>query len=169
MRAFSSSEEWGLLSSCGVQASHGGGFSRCRAQALGCMGFRSSSTSALECLFKQLWCRGLVAPRHVESSRTRHQIHVPCIGRQIPVHCTTREVQSMLFLRSSLNAYTSFKALNGLAGIKQKLYLAIQCSGPWGNLNFKHTVSPQGGLWNPPAAGQTTGPVWVSTGLVCCR
>ena len=33
-RAFSSCGEWGLLSSWGVQASHCGGFSCCRAQAL---------------------------------------------------------------------------------------------------------------------------------------
>ena len=35
MWALSSRGEWGLLSSCGVQASHHGGFSCCRAQALG--------------------------------------------------------------------------------------------------------------------------------------
>jgi len=34
--AFSSCLEQRLLSSCGAQASHGGGFSCCRAQALGC-------------------------------------------------------------------------------------------------------------------------------------
>ena len=33
--------EWGLLSSCGVLASHCGGFSFCGAQALGHMGFSS--------------------------------------------------------------------------------------------------------------------------------
>ena len=35
---------------------------------------------------------GLVAPWHVESSRTRDQIHVPCTGRWILNHCATREV-----------------------------------------------------------------------------
>ena len=39
---------------------------------------------------QQLWCMGLVAPRHVESSRTRAQTRVPCIGRQILNHCATR-------------------------------------------------------------------------------
>ena len=43
---------------------------------------------------QQLWHKGLVAPRHVGSSRTRARTHVPCIGRQILNHCTTREVQS---------------------------------------------------------------------------
>ena len=41
---------------------------------------------------QQLWHMGLVAPRHVESSRTRDQTCVPCIGRQIPNHWTTWEV-----------------------------------------------------------------------------
>ena len=27
----------------------------------------------------------------MESSRTRYQTHVPCIGRQILIYCTTRE------------------------------------------------------------------------------
>ena len=34
----------------------------------------------------------LVTLRHVESSWTRDQTHVPCIGRRILIHCTTREV-----------------------------------------------------------------------------
>ena len=41
---------------------------------------------------QQLWRMGLVAPRHVGSSWTRAQTCVPCIGRQILNHCTTREV-----------------------------------------------------------------------------
>ena len=35
-----------------------------------------------------------VAPRHVESSRTRNGTHVPCIGRWILKHWTTGEVLS---------------------------------------------------------------------------
>ena len=35
---------------------------------------------------------GLVAPRHVGSSRTRARTCVPCIGRWILNHCATREV-----------------------------------------------------------------------------
>ena len=35
---------------------------------------------------------GLVALWYVESSQTRDQTHAPCIGRQILIHCTTREV-----------------------------------------------------------------------------
>ena len=40
---------------------------------------------------QQLWCTGFVAPRHVGSSQTRDQTHVPCTGRQILNHCATRE------------------------------------------------------------------------------
>ena len=129
MRAFSSCDEWGLPSGRGAQAPPCAGFSRRRARALGCVGFRSPGTRPLECLCKQLRGTCLVVPRRVESSRTRDPIHVPCAGRQILIPCTTREVQSMLFLRSSLNAYSSFKALNSLAAIKQKLYLAIWSMG----------------------------------------
>ena len=38
-----------------------------------------------------LWRAGLVAPRHVGSSRTRARTRVSCIGRRILNHCATRE------------------------------------------------------------------------------
>ena len=38
---------------------------------------------------------GLVAPQHVEASQTRDQTHVPCTGRQILIHWTTREVHQL--------------------------------------------------------------------------
>ena len=41
---------------------------------------------------------GLTAPWHVGSSRTRAQTRVPCTGRWILNHCTTREVLICLFL-----------------------------------------------------------------------
>ena len=63
---------------CGVQASHCGDFCRCRAQALG---MQASGV---------LVHGGLVASWHVVSSQTRDWTHVPCIGRRLPVHCTTR-------------------------------------------------------------------------------
>ena len=45
-----------------------------------------------------MWRKGLVAPRHVGSSRTRDRTCVPCIGRQILNHCATREALNKLFL-----------------------------------------------------------------------
>ena len=86
---------------CGGWASHCGGFSRCRAQAVGHTGFGSCSTGA-----KKLELPGSRAPRlgsaatvapglfavlHVGSSWTRDRTCVPCIGRWILIHCTIRE------------------------------------------------------------------------------
>ena len=75
---------------CSMQASHCGGFSCCDAQVQRHMGFSSCGTQARQSQLEgsrvqaqQLWRMGLVAPPHVESSRTRDQIHVPCIGREI--------------------------------------------------------------------------------------
>ena len=42
--------------------------------------------------FQSLWHTGLVAQQHVESSWTRDQTHVLCIGRQILNNWTTRAV-----------------------------------------------------------------------------
>ena len=44
-----------------------------------------------------MWLAGLVAPQHVGSSQTRARTRVPCIGRQILNHCTTREALHVLF------------------------------------------------------------------------
>ena len=51
------------------------------------MGFGSCGTQA-----QWLWCTGLVAPRHVDSCRTRDWTPVPCTGTWILIHSTTREV-----------------------------------------------------------------------------
>ena len=46
---------------------------------------------------QKLCCTGLVAPRHVESSRIRDCTHVPCIGRMILYHWVTREALFTIF------------------------------------------------------------------------
>ena len=52
---------------------------------------------------------GLVAPVHVGSSRTRDWTCVPCVGRWILNHWTTREVLlSLFFLFSILNPQSPF-------------------------------------------------------------
>ena len=38
------------------------------------------------------WRPGLVAPQQAVSSRSRDRTHVPCTGRRIPTHRTTRGV-----------------------------------------------------------------------------
>ena len=63
-------------------------------QALERVGVSSCGTWA-----QQLWHTGLVAPRHVGSSWTRAQTRVPCVGRRILNHCTTREVPRTSFLK----------------------------------------------------------------------
>ena len=57
-----------------------------------CTGFSSWGAQP-----QQLWHTGLAAPWHVGSSRTRDRTHVPCIGRRILNHCTTREVPRISF------------------------------------------------------------------------
>ena len=52
---------------------------------------------------QQLWCMGLVVPQHVGSSWTRDGAHVPCIGRLISNHWTTREVPPGLIFKFFLN------------------------------------------------------------------
>ena len=47
---------------------------------------------------QQLWCMGLIAPWHVESSKPRDQTHVFCIGRLILNHWTTRKVHVVCVL-----------------------------------------------------------------------
>ena len=75
---FFSFGEQGLLSSCSAWASHCSGFSCHGAQALE---HRLSSSGK--------WA---VSPRYMGSSWTRDQTYVPCTGRRILNHCTTREV-----------------------------------------------------------------------------
>ena len=50
------------------------------------------------------WCQqlqliGLVSLWHVKSSQTKDRTLVPCIGRHIIIHWTTREVQLLDFLK----------------------------------------------------------------------
>ena len=48
------------------------------------------------CRLQQLWHTGLVIPRYVESSQTRDQTCVSCLGRQILNHWTMKDVQNIL-------------------------------------------------------------------------
>ena len=92
---------------CSARASHCSGFSCCGARA---PGTRASVVVArgLQQLWlvgsraeaQQLWCTGLVAPRHVGSSRTRARTVSPCIGRRILNHCATREAPKFPFFLS---------------------------------------------------------------------
>ena len=52
----------------------------------------------------------LVAEQHVGSSQTRAQTRVPCIGRRILNHCTTREVPLIQLLKTSCGRSHSTQA-----------------------------------------------------------
>ena len=78
------------FSSCCAWASHCGGFSCCGERALGTRA-QQLWLAGSRMQAQQLWRTGLVALRHVGSSRTRARTCVPCIGRWILNHCATRE------------------------------------------------------------------------------
>ena len=89
---FSSCSKQGLvfvavLGLLGGTVSQCGGFSCCRGHTPGA---RASVGAART---QQLWHTGSVALRHVGSSQTRDRTHVPCLGKWIPIHSTTQEVQ----------------------------------------------------------------------------
>ena len=69
--------KWGLISSCGMQASHCGGFSCCRTLA-GCAG-------------SVVVAHGLSCPMACGVFWTRDRACVPCIGRWILNHWTTKK------------------------------------------------------------------------------
>ena len=61
-------------------------------RGLSCCGARAPDAQA-----QQPWVTGPAAPRHVGSSQTRARTRVPCIGRQTPNHCATREAPLLSF------------------------------------------------------------------------
>ena len=79
----SSCPEQGLLSCCGAQA--------LGAQASEAVIHRLQSPGSVAVVHR------LVAQRHVGSSQTRDQIHVPCTGRKILNPWATKEVPSLSF------------------------------------------------------------------------
>jgi len=76
------------------------GYSSCSALVSHCSGFFFWAQVLEHESSQQLWCKGSVASSHVESSRTRDQTCVPCIGKQILNHWTTRKVQNGHFFKS---------------------------------------------------------------------
>ena len=65
---------------------------------------------------------GLVAPRHVGSSRTRARTRVPCVGRRILNHCATREAPTYgLKCASATGGEKGFISLVGNADSQNKL------------------------------------------------
>ena len=106
---------WLVVALCGLSpvAVNGAALRQCADSR--CDGFSSGRATAIICGLQQLrhvssavavhalqstgsgiLATGFTAPRHVESSRTRDQTRVPCIGRQILIQCTIREILSII-------------------------------------------------------------------------
>ena len=98
-RLFSGCGEWGLLSSCGVQAPHSGGFACCRTvsrlQWLGLLGSGAQS--------QQLWYMGFVVMQHVGSSRIRDQTRVSGKGRILDQGSSPPRLLNINRIRDSSN------------------------------------------------------------------
>ena len=105
--AFFGCTERRFLSSCGVWGFHCGGFSCCGTQARGLL---------------YLWCQGLTAQWHVESSPTRDRTHVPWIGRWMLNHCTTKEVPQADFLHLDYEC-------SGLSRVRVTTRFSVQLVG----------------------------------------
>ena len=75
-----------------------------RCSWLWCTGFSLQWLLVFSLQAQQSWRTGLVPLRHVESPQSRDRTHVPCIGRQILDHWTTREVQPRELLHT-LDSY----------------------------------------------------------------
>ena len=86
---------------CSARTSHCSDFFCCGVQALGTRAsvVVACGLSSCDIQAQQLWRMGLVAPRHVGSSRTRDRTRVPCIGRQILNHCAIREAPGVKNLK----------------------------------------------------------------------
>ena len=94
--------------------------------------FGSASSPLLHADFLQLWrasfllqrllllqsrgsvavVHGLAAAWHVASSQTRDRTRVPCAGRQIPIHCTTREVPCSSVIGGAVNFLNIHRTLS---------------------------------------------------------
>ena len=82
------------------QASPCHGFSCWGVQVLGHKGFISRGPRGSGTEAQRTWHTDLAALQHVESSRTRDQTRVSCIGRQILYHWATRETPAQDSLAS---------------------------------------------------------------------
>ena len=87
-----------------------------------------------------MWRTGLVAPWHVGSSRTRARTHVPCIGRRILNHCTTREAPEVEFLSQRICIFYILTYIVKL--YIEKLYKYNPINSIWRYLFFFALASP---------------------------
>ena len=67
-----------------------------------------------------LWHKGLTALQHVGSSQIKGQTHVPCMGRQILNHWTTREVLNIFKLMSQKFLFPRWISLEGRKTVRER-------------------------------------------------
>ena len=96
---FSSCSMWGLLSSCGAQASHCSSSSCCRAQALGHQGFSSCSSRALEHRLNSCGTPAWLPHSMWELSGPRIEPVSPTLAGGFPTTESPEKPQSVLFLK----------------------------------------------------------------------
>ena len=119
--------ERGLFSSCSVQASCCGGFSCCRARALGVQ-------------VQKLWHTGLVALQHVGSSQTRDPLHWQADLYPLHHQRSPEFPLCILLLEFASNGFPHVSAQGFIVFVHPEecrilLPLSLLHSGPW------HTVS----------------------------
>ena len=125
--AFSSCAEQGLLSSCRVQASCCSGLSCHRPHYCtwaGSLWLLGSRTQA-----QKLWHTGLVPPQRMESSWSKEQTSVPCIGRQTLHHWITREAP--IFFNFLYWSIISFPSVVSFFFFSRPHHKACRISVPW--------------------------------------
>ena len=76
------------------------------------------------CMASSFWYMGLDALQHVESSWTRDQTLVPCIGRWILYHWTTREVLHVNFILVDMQVISLKKK-------KKRFYCPLRLKAIW--------------------------------------
>ena len=79
----------------------------------------------LECEFSSCVSLGFSCVRNVESSWTKDQTCVPCIGRWIPIHCIIREVFS--FKKRVFIYLTSLSLSCGMQDVLGAAYVIFSC------------------------------------------
>ena len=90
---------------------------------------------------------------------TRNRTLVPCIGRQVLIHCTTREVLELFYCgKLYITKHTILNTLNvQFSGTKNLIYLNIFILGFLGGSDSKESTCNAGDLSLIPGLGRSSG------------
>ena len=103
---------------------------------------------------QKLPCIGLAPPQRVESFWTRDQTCVPCTGRLILIHCTTREVPQFI-------SYLNLLSLTTEEGFPRPPDTELECRS-WGQLWARE---PGLAAWEGAEGSQVSPPCLHQVGL----